>query len=173
MESAYVFCENFVIFDPTKTCTNVCCSFSPPAAEYGLVVNYQFWQPTFPCWLMAFWERVDCSLFVASPLEEDCLTVLKGSSTRAGTGCNDLQLIVSSQQCGRLPSTDLNLHKSLLQSGTVYFLTKIMLKSTLFVAKLTRLSTFRKSGKVKSMGNCAWQNLSWCAFPFSNEIKYM
>ncbi len=36
-------------------------SCSPPAAEYALVVNYQFWQPTFPCWLRASWERVDFS----------------------------------------------------------------------------------------------------------------
>ncbi len=40
-------------------------------------------------------------LFVTPPL--DCLTGLTGSSTRAGTGCTDLQLISS----GRLPSTDL------------------------------------------------------------------
>ncbi len=34
-------------------------------------------------------------LFVTPPLE-DCLTGLTGSSTRAGTGCTDLQLISSS-----------------------------------------------------------------------------
>ncbi len=34
-------------------------------------------------------------LFVAPPLE-DCLPGLTGSSTRAGTGCTDLQLIGSS-----------------------------------------------------------------------------
>ncbi len=34
-------------------------------------------------------------LFVAPPLE-DCLTGLTGSSTLAGTGCTDLQLIGSS-----------------------------------------------------------------------------
>ncbi len=28
-----------------------------PSAEYALVVNYQFWLPTSPCWLTASWER--------------------------------------------------------------------------------------------------------------------
>ncbi len=38
-----------------------CCWLcSQPAAEYALVEKYQFWQPTFPCWLRASWERVDC-----------------------------------------------------------------------------------------------------------------
>ncbi len=36
-------------------------SFSLPAAEYGLAQRSQFWQPTFPCWLMPTWERVECS----------------------------------------------------------------------------------------------------------------
>ncbi len=40
-----------------------------------------------------FWERVDCRLSVAPPLEA---TGMSGSSTRAGTGCTDLQLISSS-----------------------------------------------------------------------------
>ncbi len=31
----------------------VCWSCSPPAANWALVVNYQFWQPTFPSWLRA------------------------------------------------------------------------------------------------------------------------
>ena len=33
-----------------------CCSFSPPAVEYALVVNYQFWQPTFPRCHKPAWE---------------------------------------------------------------------------------------------------------------------
>ena len=36
-------------------------SCSPPAAEYALVINYKFFGPTFPCWLMTSWERADCS----------------------------------------------------------------------------------------------------------------
>ena len=44
-----------------------------------------------PCWLMASWERVDCSWH-----HNDCYTGLTGSSTRAGTGCTDLQPIGSS-----------------------------------------------------------------------------
>ena len=36
-------------------------SLSPPAVEYALAVLCQFWRPTFPCWLRASWERVDCS----------------------------------------------------------------------------------------------------------------
>ncbi len=37
------------------------CSRSPPAADCALAVNYQFWQPTLPCWLRTSFERVDCS----------------------------------------------------------------------------------------------------------------
>ena len=64
----------------------ISCSFSPPAADYASVVNYQFWKLIFPCWLMASWERVDCSW-------HHCHSGITGSATRAGTGCTDLQLI--------------------------------------------------------------------------------
>ena len=65
----------------------VCCfSCSPPA-----VVYYQFWQPTFPCWLRAILGKG--GLFVTLG---DWLTVPTGSSTRPGTVCTGLQLIDSS-----------------------------------------------------------------------------
>ena len=48
---------------------------------------------TFPCWLRGILAK--SGLLVMPPLE-DCLTRLKGSSTLAGTGCTDLQLICGS-----------------------------------------------------------------------------
>ena len=71
----------------------VCWSCSPPAANWALVVNYQFWQPTFPCWLRAPCEKGGLFVSWHHYYIEDCLTRLTDSSTRAGTDCTDLQLI--------------------------------------------------------------------------------
>ena len=74
----------------------IACLLSVFSACGGIVyVVFQFWQPTFPCWLRVTWDRVDCRLFMATPLK-GCLVGLTGSSTRAGTGCTNSQLNGSS-----------------------------------------------------------------------------
>ncbi len=69
---------------------HVCFSCSPPAAEYALIVNCQFGQPYFT--VLAYGILGKGRLFL-TPSLEDCLTRLMGSSTQAGTGCSNLQLI--------------------------------------------------------------------------------
>ncbi len=71
------------------------CSFSPPAAEYALVVNYQFGPAYFP--VLAYGILGKGGLFVTPPIE-DCLTGLTGSSTRAETGCAELHSSVADCQ---------------------------------------------------------------------------
>ncbi len=56
----------------------------------------RFQQPYFP---VLAWGILGKNRLVVTPPLEDCLTRLKGSSTLAGTGCTDLQLI-----CGRVAS---------------------------------------------------------------------
>ncbi len=67
---------------------------SPPAAEYAPIFS-RFQQPYFPVLAQGILGK--SGLRVMPLLVEDCLTGLKGSSTVAGTGYTDLQLL-----CGRV-----------------------------------------------------------------------
>ena len=69
----------------------LCCSCSPPAAEYTL--GLPVLTACFPVRAKGILEKGGLS--VELPLE-DCFIGLAGSSTWAGTGCTDLQLIGSS-----------------------------------------------------------------------------
>ncbi len=97
MKAVYIVCHSSLLQDRKvrsvegdRSFQPVVVSCSPPAAEYALALYASF--DSFD----SLPSRAGLGgLFVAPPLE-DCLTGLMGSSTRAGTGCTELQLIGSS-----------------------------------------------------------------------------